>query len=151
MEHKLPKTLTYPIICLSRKTGVSVASSSNELARCNGVLFWRGEFYEGLKLVDADGQSHEVVDTVVTRPRSRFGIWLARLLDLPLHVGVVTKHTGPASLSEVRNRVLEYINDDPAALEEMTGHDVLWWQKNLSESKDTSDLVRRFYAGIYAC
>jgi hypothetical protein len=58
--------LTYPVLCLPRKMGVCVGRTPYEIERCEAVVFWRGRFYEGLRLVDANGEAYDVVNAVIT-------------------------------------------------------------------------------------
>ena len=52
--------LIYPVLCLSKRAGISVVRSPEAFGRGSAALFGAG-FYTGLRVVDASGAVYEVV------------------------------------------------------------------------------------------
>jgi len=44
--------------------GICLVRSAPEFERCSAAVFWHGRFFEGLRVVDASGQTHEIVRSV---------------------------------------------------------------------------------------
>lgn len=134
--------LRFPVLCLTRQMGVCVAGRARDLERCSAAAFWRGRFFEGLRLVDATGQTHEVVRATIRRPATWLGRRVARLLDLTMSVEVETRSAGAASVDEIRQIMEQAVDEDAEAFEEFSGHDVEWWRGTLAASKTVGDLMR---------
>jgi hypothetical protein len=138
--------LPFPVLCLTRQMGVCIAGTAEDLGRCSASVFWRGRFFEGLRLVDATGQTHEVIRATIRRPARRAGQRLARLLDLTMSVEVETRSTGAASVDEIRRIMEQAVDDDAEAFEEFSGRDVEWWRRTLAASQTVEDLMRTLEA-----
>jgi len=138
--------LRFPVLCLTREMGVCVAGRERDLERCSAAVFWRGRFFEGLRLVDATGQTHEVVRATIRRPATWVGRRLARLLDLTITVGVETRSAGAASVDEIRRIIEQAVDEDAEAFEEFSGHDVEWWRGTLAASHTVEELMRALQA-----
>ena len=121
--------------------GVCIVRSAAELERCNGAVFWRGKFFEGLRLVNANGETHEVVRVLVRRPTTRLGQRLARLLELPITVEVEARLTTAASIAEVRQVIEQAVDEDAEGFEEFSGKSVDWWRGSLATSGSIADLM----------
>lgn len=143
------RDLHYPLLCLTRTMGVCVVQSATELERCRAVVYWRGRFYEDLRLVDANGETHTVVRTTIRKPRSSLGQGLARVLDLPIYVDLEARPGAQVSVDEVREIIRRAVDEDAETFEEFSGQSVDWWHQSLSECKTTADLVHRV-AGMRA-
>ena len=137
-----PSDLVYPVLCLSRRAGITVVRSPEEFGRSSAALVWRGGFYAGLRVVDAAGAAYDVVTADVVRPRSAAGRALARLLGAGVRVAAELRPAGPAALDELRARVRAEVEDDPEALEEMTGRAAAWWHEALARCADAGAVVR---------
>jgi hypothetical protein len=122
--------------------GVCVVRSARELERCSAAVFWRGKFFEGLRVVDLNGVTHEVARARIRRPASRLGQLLARFLDLPLSVEVEMQRTAPVSVTEIRKTIEEAVDEDPETFEEFSGKSVDWWRRSLEASQSVTDLMR---------
>jgi hypothetical protein len=121
--------------------GVCVARTPSEIERCQAAVFWRGRFYEGLQLIDANGETHEVVNVAVHKPTSAFAQRLARLLDLRVVVKLDIRPRGPASLPDVIRAVDSAIDEDPEAFEEFSGPSVSWWRQAIAHCVTVRDLM----------
>jgi hypothetical protein len=142
-----PGDLRYPVLCLSERAGIAVIRDAAAFGRSAAPLVWGARFYDGLRVVDASGALHEVVRAEVVRPGSAAGQAVARLFGTAVHVGVELRPVGPAALAELRARVLAEIDDDPEAVEEMTGRPPPWWREALERAADAGALVRATAAG----
>lgn len=134
--------LIYPVLCLPQRMGVCVAKSAAELERCNAAVFWRGKFFEGLRLVSASGKTHEVVRAFVRRPATRLGQRLARFLELSISVEVEARPTTAVSMAEVRRTVEQAVEEDAEGFEEFSGKSVDWWKRSLAACQSIPDLMR---------
>ena len=127
---------------MPRLMGVCVARGATDLERCQAVVFWRGRFYDGLRLVDANGDEHEVVRFAVTKPVSALGQKIARFLDLGIGVEIETRRIGPASLADVVKAVDAAIEEDAETFEEFSGRSVSWWRSTLGRCSTARQVVR---------
>jgi hypothetical protein len=138
--------LVYPVLCLSRELGPFVARDPARLRSCRAGLFWGTRFYDGLRLVGADGESHEVVGVRLRRPASPIGQRLARFLDLCVVVDFDTRRVGSASLSDVAGAVNAAIDEDPEAFEEVSGRDAAWWKREIGRCTTVVELIQKLDA-----
>jgi hypothetical protein len=122
--------------------GVCVARTPSEIERCQAVVFWRGRFYEGLRLVDANGEAYDVVNAAIRKPASAFTQRLIRFLELRVVVELEIRHRGPASLPDVVLAVDSAIDDDPEAFEEFSRRSVSWWKQAMARCVTLRDLMR---------
>ncbi len=136
--------LSFPVLCLPDDLGLSVASNPNEILRCQAVLFWRAQYFVGLKLVEPDGSTYEVLEARVQKPTSSFGQWLVRVIDLPISVELTLKPVSPTSLENIRKSVEDAIDRDAETFEEFSGHDVPWWRDKLKQVSSVPDLMQLF-------
>jgi hypothetical protein len=143
------RDLRYPLLCLTRTLGVCLVQSAAELERCRAVVYWRGRFFDDLRIVDASGDTHIVVRASIRKPRSPLGQRLARLLDLPLQVDVEARRDTRVSIEEVRAIVSKAVDEDAEAFEEFSGKDVDWWNQSLSRCTTIEELMR-LIAGLRA-
>jgi hypothetical protein len=140
--------LIYPVLCLSKRAGISVIRSPDAFGRSSAALFGAG-FYTGLRVVDASGAVYDVVRAEITHPRSSFGRTLARLFDANVRIVADLRPSGRASLEEVRDRVTAEISGNPEEVEEMTGRSAKWWNETLASSTDAADVVRKVDAATH--
>ncbi len=140
--------LQYPVLCVPRALGPHLVRDPADLQSCEAVLFWRARFYEGLRLIDANGEAYEVVGAEVRKPASSIAQRLARLLGLRIVVDVRARHIGPASLAEVAGAVERAIDDDAETFEEFSGRSVLWWQSELTRCPTVAELMRALSADV---
>ena len=134
--------LNYPLLCLTRHMGICLARSAPEFERCRAAVFWHGRFFEGLRVVDASGQTHEIVRVSIRRPATRLGQRLARLLELPISVQTEAETTAAVSVAEVRRVIEQAIHDDAESFEEFSGKDVAWWRESVEACRSVPDLMR---------
>lgn len=137
-----PNLLAYPVLCMPWDLGIFTAKNASELEHSQGVLLWKSRLYEGLKIIDASGQAYVVIRTTVRKPRSTMGRWLAKYLDLSVHLSLDLEDCGPASLQEIESAVSASIKDDPEALERLSGKSVDWWGLVLAESANIMDVLK---------
>lgn len=131
----------YPVLCLPRQLGPFAVRDPSGLERCQSVLFWKAELYDGLQLIDSTGTRFIVVRTALRSPASCPGRWLARVLDLPLRVEVELEARGRATLDEIVAAVTAAIQADPEALEELSGRSVAWWRATLASCRDPREVI----------
>src|SRR5262249_60344581 len=80
--------LSYPVLCVTREMGVCVAGNPSDLRRCNAAVFRRGEFFEGLRVVNSGGATYEGVRARIRRPATAGGQRVGPPLRLRPPVGV---------------------------------------------------------------
>lgn len=134
-------TLAYPVLCLTRRMGVCVIEAASGLERCRAVVFWRGRFFDGLRVVDSRGETYEVVRASIRRPSSTLGRTLARWLDLSISVDVELKPAAAVSLAELQQIVEHAVDEDPEAFEEFSGKTVEWWKQALASCDSVQALI----------
>ena len=138
----------YPLLCLSKRAGISVVRSSDAFGRCSAALFGAG-FYTELRVVDASGAAYDVVSAEIVHPRSAVGRALARLFDTNVGIVAELRPAGRASLEEVRDRVTTEVSENPEEVEEMTGRSANWWSETLVSCTDVADVVRKVDAATH--
>jgi hypothetical protein len=144
----IPNELIYPVLCLSKRAGISVVRSPETFGRCSAALFSAG-FYTELRVVDASGAAYDVVDAEIVHPRSTLGQALARLFDANVRVDAKLRPAGRASLEEVAKRVTTEVSTNPEEVEEMTGRSARWWNETLETCADVADIVRKVDAATH--
>lgn len=144
---KPASSLRYPVIFLSRTMGVSAAESPSYLNKVSGALFWKARFFEGLRIVDATGQAHEVVSAVVRKPETAFGRRLARLFDTNISVEAETRPIGQISLVEIVGAVKTSIDEEPELFEELTGRGAASTKQTLARCANVGDIARLLASG----
>jgi len=122
--------------------GVCIARSASEIERCNAAVFWRGRFFDGLRVVDANGDTHEITQAKIRRPATRIGQRMARFLELPISVEVEAQPTSAATVDEVKRAVEQAIDEDAESFEEFSGKDVDWWRRSLDACHSIPELMR---------
>ena len=127
--------------------GVSVAKSPADLDKVSGALFWKAKFFEGLRIVDATGQAHEVVSAVVRKPETVIGQWLARFFDTRVSVKAEIRPIGQISLVEVVSAVETSIDEEPELFEELTGREAASTKQALAKCANVGDIARLLASG----
>ncbi len=122
--------------------GPCVARDVVNLQSCQAALFWRARFFEGLRLISANGEAYEIVRADVRRPASYIAQRLAKFLDLRIRVEITARHIGPASLADVVRVVDKAIDEDAETFEEFSGRSVLWWKHELTRCSTVSELIQ---------
>jgi hypothetical protein len=140
----VPTSVRFPALCVPRDFGVYLVRDLHHLRRSRAHLFWRYHSFEGVRLYDADGRAFEVTATSVSRPVSKLGRALARLLDLTMTVDVEMAPMGPASLPDVISAVQRAMAADPESFEELSGRSIEWWQATLAHTSSVQGVIRVF-------
>jgi len=126
--------------------GVCVAGNPSDLRRCNAAVFRRGQFFEGLRVVNSGGTTYEVVRARIRRPATAVGQWLVHLFDLDLTVDVELRPIGLVSLAEVRRVMQRSWEEDAEGFEEQSGRSIDWWKRSLESCADLPSLIRLIQA-----
>jgi hypothetical protein len=134
--------MRFPVICVPVDLAPYGVSRQEELGVCAGALYWRGRIFSGMRIVDSDGRTSLVTGTRVVRPASAAGQWLARLLDLQVGVELTLSPVAPVTIDELRERVTAAMQEDPEAVEELSGRAVAWWERALTEADTPAALAR---------
>jgi len=140
--HTAASSLTYPVLLLSRSSGVSFLESPSDLRTFPAPLYWKGAFFEGLRIVDAAGKAHETVSASVQRPSTKFGQWLARVFGGSVSVHAETRPVGPISFSELVHIVESDLEEHTEEFEEFSGRDFAFVRNALANCRSVSDLVK---------
>ena len=144
-----PVELQYPVLYLSRNSGVGAKASPAELTQSWPSLV-RAGFFRQLRLVSADGRAYEVIRADVISRTSQFVRWWADLFDLRLQMHLELRDAGIADCATICRQLLEQMTAESEELEEHTGRSLQWWRRHLAEARSTEELVRRFADGVAA-
>jgi hypothetical protein len=127
---------------LSRASGVSFAESPSDLASFSAALYWKGKFFDGLKIVDSKGCAHEVVSATVQRPGTKLGQWLARLFSVTVSVQAETRALGPMPFSDLVRAVEADLEKQSELFEEFSGQDFTSVKSALAQCRSVGDLTK---------
>jgi hypothetical protein len=137
------RNINYPVLCFTKKVGFCIVRSAEELEKCNGILYSRGRFYEGLRVIDERGTSYEIIKSTIRHPKSKVGIFLVKLFDLSLLVCIEMKQINPISLKEIKENLEYFVRKDPESFEEFSSINVDDWIKNITESESVKELMQK--------
>lgn len=135
-------SLTFPMLLLSRASGVSFADSPSDLANFPAVLYWKGRFFDGLRIIDATGRAHEVISATVQRPTTKLGRWLAQLIGMTVSVQAETRAVGPVPFAEVVRAVEVDLERQSALYEEFSGQDFASVKAALAQCTTVADVTK---------
>jgi hypothetical protein len=127
---------------------VSFVRSAAELERCPAAVFWRGGFYEDLRVVEVTGSTWKIGRVSIRWPAGSLARRVVHWLDLPLALDLEFLPDVPISPGELRTTVERAIEEDPEALEELSRRDVGWWREAIDRSTSVADVVRAFESGF---
>lgn len=132
--------LAFPAVLLPR-TGIFTVQSEAELRRWPAWLFWRGGIAEGLKVIDANGRSFMLRFDQVVRPQSKFGQWLARILDRSVEVTYSASEIETVTPRQLASLVSAAIEEDPFAYEEAADADPTTARRRLESCSTIQEVV----------
>jgi hypothetical protein len=135
-------SLMFPVLLLSRASGVSFAESPSDLANFPAALFWKGKFFDGLRIVDSTGRAHQIVSATVQRPKTKLGQWLARLFGATVSVQAETRALGLVSFAELVRAVEADLEKESELFEEFSGQDFTSVKSALAQCASVEDLTK---------
>ena len=141
-----PGCIAFPALCVPRDVGVYLVRDVREMRTTRAQLFWRYRHFDGLRIFDAEGQAYVVQTACVSKPRTRIGRFLARLLDLAITADLTVAPIRAASLAEVASAVQRAIEADAESFEELSGRSVEWWRATLGQAVSVQGVIGAFGA-----
>lgn len=134
--------LSYPVLCLSRDTSISVAETEERLEQCNARAFFTNRYFDDLILLDANAQVFMVVASQPAQPLTGVSLWWARIRNAKFAVRLQLEKTAPASLEAAKERVVIWLEKSPEFWE--ASRDLDEWKRLVRNARDMRQLVALF-------
>lgn len=136
--------MKFPVLCLSRDTGIFFATTPAHLAATRVSAQWTDRVYSGMKIVDASGACFLVRSYKVEKPKTPMFRKLAEFLELKRELRLQVEPTAPVELSELKAAVLHSIDEDAESFEELSGKSTSWWHAQLNRASSCLDVLDSF-------
>ncbi len=140
MKH--PDQLTYPVLCLARDGSISVATSADELCRCNALAWFRNRYFDDLRLFDATATPHRVVTALLATPLRGWRLLAARVANRQLLVVLDLERVGSPSLADAQATAIEWLRRAPDFWQE--SYELPEWERFVSEARTMEALCAVF-------
>ncbi len=137
-----PGVLSFPVLCLSQDSSITVAAEAEELRSCNALALWARGYYRDLVVFDSTGLRFRVVQADSEREYSALGRFFARLINRKLRVKLLLESDGRVRLEEVKREVSEWLDRAPDFWEESDELD--HWRKRISKCHRMEELMALF-------
>jgi hypothetical protein len=132
--------LTFPVLCLSRDSSISVADGKTALTRCNALAFFRNRYFENLLVIDSRAAAFRVT-AAAPEPLSPLRITALRLTNGAMRV-TLQLSPEPMTLAEIRESVLAWLDLAPEFWEE--SRDMEEWRDVVGAAQSVGDLISLF-------
>lgn len=134
--------LTFPVLCLSQDSSISVAESAERLHRCSALAFFKNRYYDNLVVIDSKASRFRVVRAEVVPALSTIGRWTARAFNRWLQVELHFEAQGSGSLDDAKRMVNEWLRRAPHFWEE--SRDIEEWRDMVVRASTAKGLIALF-------
>jgi hypothetical protein len=101
------------VLCFARDHSISVASTPEELQRCNALAWYRNRYYGDLRVIDAVATPYRVGAVELARPLDGWRRLAARIRNQELEVVLQLEQLGGPSLDAAREMAIDWIHQAP--------------------------------------
>ena len=134
--------LSFPILCLSRDTSISVAAAPERLTRCNAVAFFKNRYFDDVVILNANAEQFRVVQAEPHPRLTGARRWFTRVFNRSIVVNLQLRREGAPSIDRAKQQVIAWLDKAPDFWEE--SRDLSEWKLMINDATDIRQVVQLF-------